>query len=153
MRSSRAREETGTERRAFLGRLLQGSVMVGFLSLLGGVMAFLFPPERQAFNPGRLRFRVGSVRDFAVGQGKQVLFAGQPVWVLRLPHGFVALSAICTHRGCIVNWDEKRSLLSCPCHGGLFDVSGNVVAGLPRWPLPRQRVEIVGDEVFIGREG
>ncbi len=153
MRSSRVPEGASSERRAFLSRLLQGSLIVGFLSLLGGVIAFIFPPERQAFNPGRLRVRVGSVRDFAVGQGKQILLEGQPVWVLRLPHGFVALSAVCTHKGCIVNWDEKRSLLSCPCHGGLFDVSGNVVAGLPRWPLPRQRVEVVGEEIFIGREG
>lgn len=153
MSSSRVPEGVGGERRAFLSRLLQGSLVVGFLSLLGGVMAYIFPPERQAFNPGRLRLRVGPVGDFAMGRGKQVLFEGQPVWVLRLPQGFVALSAVCTHRGCIVNWDEKRHLLSCPCHGGLFDISGNVVAGLPRWPLSRQRVEILGDEVFIGKEG
>jgi len=153
MSNSRAQEGVSGERRAFLSKLLQGSLIVGFLSLLGGVMAYIFPAERQTFNPGRVRLRAGSVGDFDVGQGKQVLFEGRPVWVLRLPQGFVALSAVCTHQGCFVNWDEKRSLLSCPCHGGLFDISGNVVAGLPRWPLPRLRVEIVGDEIFIGEGG
>ncbi|OGF53353.1 MAG: hypothetical protein A2Z21_07910 [Candidatus Fraserbacteria bacterium RBG_16_55_9] len=143
----------GHDRRGFLRRLLTGSLWVGLLSLLGGMMAFIFPPARQAFNPGRLSLRVGSVRDFAVGQGKQVLFDGRPVWVLYLPQGFVALSAVCTHQGCIVTWDEKRHLLNCPCHAGVFDASGNVVAGLPLRPLPRWRVEIVGDEVFIGKEG
>jgi Rieske Fe-S protein len=79
-----------------------------------------------------------------------VLFDGEPVWVLHLKEGWSAFSAICTHRGCIVHWDEKRQTLSCPCHAGLFDTNGNVLSGLPRRPLKRFRVSVVRDEIFIG---
>lgn len=142
----------GTDRRTFLGGLLRGSLTVGLLSLLGGIAAYLFPPERLEFNPGRLRLRVGRADDFAVGEGKQVLFAGEPVWVLRLPQGFVALSALCTHQGCILGYDEERRVLECPCHGGLFDLHGNVIAGLPNRPLRHLRAEVVGGEVFLREE-
>lgn len=143
----------GSDRRTFLSGLLKGSIVVGLLSALGGISAYLFPPERREFNPGRLRLRVGRVDDFTVGQGKQVQLGSRPVWVLRLRGGFIALSAICTHQGCIVDWDEKRRLLRCPCHGGLFDFHGNVIAGLPQRPLERLRVEVLGDEVFVREEG
>jgi cytochrome b6-f complex iron-sulfur subunit len=142
-------QEVDSERRTFLSRLLTGSLAIGFLSALGAILAYLFPPERREFNPGRMRLKVGRADEFAVGEGKQVLFHGRPVWVIRLKGGFVALSAVCTHQGCIVTWDEKRALLRCPCHGGLFDTDGNVVAGLPRRPLPHLRVEVLGGEVFI----
>jgi len=146
-------EDRGSDRRTFLGGLLKGSLVISLLSVLGGVAAYLFPPERQEFNPGRLRLKVGRVEDFVVGRGKQVQMGSRPVWVLRLPGGFVALSAICTHRGCIVDWDERRQLFSCPCHGGLFDPHGGVIAGLPQRPLERLRVEVLGDEVFVSEEG
>lgn len=146
-------DRAGSDRRAFLGGLLKGSLALGLLSVLGSVAAYIFPPERREFNPGRLRLRVGRVDDFAVGQGKQVQLGSRPIWVLRLRSGFIALSAICTHQGCIVDWDEKRQLLRCPCHGGLFDLHGNVIAGLPQRPLERLRVEVIGDEVFVSEEG
>lgn len=143
-------EGISSDRRSFLSGLLKGALAVGFLSLFGAVVAFIFPPERREFSSDRLRLRVASVSDFPIGQGKQVMFVGQPIWVLHLKGGFLALSAVCTHQGCIVSWDEKRQLLICPCHGGLFDANGNVVAGLPRQPLQRLRVEVVGAEVFVG---
>lgn len=142
-------DSTDYERRSFILRLLQTALGIGGLSALGGTAAFVFPPERQEFRPGPERVRAGRADDFALGQGRQVQFHGRPVWVLRLPGGFVAFSAICTHKGCIVDWDERERLLACPCHGGLFDTDGNVVQGLPHRPLPRLRAEVVRDEVFV----
>ncbi len=138
------------ERRTFLSKLLGGALIISAVGAIGAMMAYLFPPERRVFNPARRRMRVARADEIPLGKGKQVLFDGEPVWVLHLKGGWSAFSAICTHQGCIVHWDEKRLVLSCPCHGGLFDTNGNVLSGLPRRPLKRFRVSVVRDEIFIG---
>lgn len=143
-------QEVREDRRTFLGQLLAGSLIVGLVGIVGTIFAYLFPPERRVFNPARRRMRVARIDEIPIGKGKQVLFSGEPVWVLHLRGGWIALSAICTHQGCIVNWDEKRLTLTCPCHAGLFDTNGNVLAGPPRRPLKRLRVSVIRDEIYIG---
>lgn len=146
MRGSEVRDD----RRTFLGGLLKGSLVAGFVGLLGVITAYIFPPERRGFNPRQQRVRVARAAEIPLGKGKQILFNGEPVWVLHLRAGFVALSAVCTHQQCIVHWDEQRLAFTCPCHAGLFDAHGNVLAGLPRRPLPQLRVERIDEEIYVG---
>jgi len=47
----------------------------------------------------------------------------------------VAVSAICTHAGCSMNFNASQQLLDCPCHGSQFSESGQVVRGPARTPL------------------
>jgi Rieske Fe-S protein len=69
---------------------------------------------------------------------------------------FLALSRICTHQGCVVNYVDNPELgaiaynyrtdhpfLGCPCHFGAFEPlqGGKAVYGPPRFPLPRLRLE------------
>jgi menaquinol-cytochrome c reductase iron-sulfur subunit len=46
-------------------------------------------------------------------------------------------SNICTHMQCPVRWDDNLALFLCPCHGGLYDLSGVNVGGPPPKPLPQ----------------
>jgi menaquinol-cytochrome c reductase iron-sulfur subunit len=56
------------------------------------------------------------------------------VWVIRHPRGDVTVfSPICPHLGCRYDWDPRRKLFSCPCHGSVFSIQGKVEAG----PAPR----------------
>ena len=77
------------------------------------------------------------------------------MWLIRLAGDrWFALSAICTHMQiCQLEWDEDRGQLVCPCHGGAFDVYGNVVQGPPSIPLRSYDVERLEDEVYVRREG
>jgi Rieske Fe-S protein len=59
------------------------------------------------------------------------------VFLDREGDGYRALSGVCTHLGCAVQWDDAAKQFKCPCHGGVFDRAGQVVAGPPPRPLAR----------------
>jgi menaquinol-cytochrome c reductase iron-sulfur subunit len=60
-----------------------------------------------------------------------------------------ALSSTCTHLGCRVRWDAEGQVLRCPCHGGIYDRTGAVIAGPPPEPLPTLRTRIEGDQILV----
>ncbi len=60
-----------------------------------------------------------------------------------------ALSAVCTHLGCIVKWIPGEAILFCPCHAAKFDTSGRVLAGPPPAPLPVYLVKEEENKIFV----
>jgi len=80
-------------------------------------------------------------------------YQGRPAVLLQPKAGeFVALTAVCTHLGCIVKWVEARQELQCPCHGGRFSVDGAVLGGPPPSPLKSYPVAVTGDAIVVGKE-
>jgi Rieske Fe-S protein len=65
----------------------------------------------------------------------------------------IAMSASCTHMGCIVQWQDSDRKYHCPCHGGLFTEYGQVDAGAApiRYlrPLPRLKTKVVDGNVWV----
>ena len=62
---------------------------------------------------------------------------------------FSALSATCTHEGCLVSGVD-RPIFVCPCHGSRYDHTGAVVNGPAPAALPRYGTEFV-DGVLVVR--
>jgi len=62
---------------------------------------------------------------------------------------YIAMSNICTHLGCRVRWITEQDQFFCPCHNGVFDISGNVVAGPPPRPLDRYDVKVENDQLYV----
>ena len=60
-----------------------------------------------------------------------------------------ALSRICTHEGCSVNFDLEQNKLICPCHGATYEtLEGNVVSGPTQRNLKKINVKIDGDNIM-----
>lgn len=137
-------------------RLLAGMATgLGALTAVGGglpVLGFLMPPRGVVSDRNLVRAAAqGEVRERGA---KKVVLLGQPVILVHLEHErWFALSAICTHMNtCQLDWVEERRELVCPCHGGAFDLYGNVVQGPPSVPLRSFGVERIGEDVFLRRE-
>ena len=73
----------------------------------------------------------------------------QVVFLVKSGDSVKALSSTCTHLGCRVSWDAEAKQLKCPCHGGVYDKTGAVIAGPPPAPLPSLMTRIDGDQVLI----
>jgi Rieske Fe-S protein len=61
--------------------------------------------------------------------------------------GLYAMSAICTHAGCVLD-DGSQTIsagLTCPCHGSTFNGNGAVTAGPARAPLQHYQVTVAAD--------
>jgi Rieske Fe-S protein len=62
---------------------------------------------------------------------------------------FKAFSAVCTHRGCIVN-SVSDGTINCPCHGSKFRITdAAVVAGPAPRPLPAEAITEKGGEILL----
>lgn len=80
-----------------------------------------------------------------------ITYQGRPAVVLQTSPGeFVALSAVCTHLGCIVKWLPEEGEFLCPCHGGRFSSQGEVLTGPPPSPLESLPVSLKDDLLVIG---
>ena len=55
--------------------------------------------------------------------------------------GVYAISTICTHKGCVVNFKEKEKMFTCPCHGAQYDADGKVGRGPAKADLTWYKVD------------
>jgi Rieske Fe-S protein len=61
---------------------------------------------------------------------------GKPAAVYRGLDGAIHVrSAVCTHMGCYVHFNDAEHTWDCPCHGSRFKPNGDVLAGPAENPL------------------
>lgn len=142
-------------RRAFLGRLGLGAVLVGLAGQIYVLLRSLFPnllyerPER---------FKIGPPGQFSEGAR---FLEGERVFILRERNTFHAISAVCTHLGCTVKMErlnqvkkvqaggrefEEQFEFRCPCHGSKYYGDGANYAGPAPKPLAHYRLEMSPDD-------
>jgi glycine/D-amino acid oxidase-like deaminating enzyme/nitrite reductase/ring-hydroxylating ferredoxin subunit len=81
-----------------------------------------------------------SFADVEREEGKLLTINGHKIAAYRDEQGQIhAVSATCTHLGCIVNWNSAEKSWDCPCHGGRFSCDGKVLHGPPVKNLKRYK--------------
>jgi cytochrome b6-f complex iron-sulfur subunit len=136
-------------RRGFLTWLSRAFLGLWGLGAAGVIAAYLKAPEREDRLAERT-VRVGMLDDLRIGEARIVRHGITPFYVVRVDASrAVAVSAVCTHVRCILEYDRERRGLKCPCHDGRFDLSGNVVSGPPPKPLTVYEATVRAGEVFV----
>lgn len=130
-------DKSSINRRKFLGKVaLGGAIGAGILAALGALREVIPPLARE-----NKKFTVGRLYDFPLNTF--FLITTRNVFIYRDYEGVRALSAVCTHLGCVLEATEEG--FQCPCHGTRFNDKGQVLSG----PAPRSlayfRVDLAPD--------
>ncbi len=88
-------------------------------------------------------FRAGSLDDYPANSVTYI--QDQQVYIVRTDKGLWAMSAVCTHLGCITQWKPESNQIACPCHGSKFERDGRVQAGPAPHGLPHFAVRLTAD--------
>lgn len=90
--------------------------------------------------------RVRQLDQIEPGEGRIVNVDGDRLAVFRsATNELLALSPVCPHMKCMVNWNGAEKTWDCPCHGSRFAVDGSVLEGPAMQPLSRHLVEDDGE--------
>lgn len=96
-------------------------------------------------------FNAGALENFTPGT---VTFnAKNRTFIVReVEGGIYAISAVCTHLGCLTRWNENKGEIACPCHGTKFSKDGNVMEGPTTKTLPRFAISLnEKNEIIVDR--
>jgi len=133
------------ERKDFFSALARSAAFI----CLGGIVAC----TKSAMNAA------GPISPFNLDLSTKLVNVGDSVVngdviVIRIATGdttssFVALSNICTHQGCTVNFNPGQGDLECPCHGARFNTNGAVILGPASTSLKKYTITITGSSLSV----
>ncbi len=122
--------------------LLLVGVLVFSLTLGLLIVSAYFMPSQQLDIPGlQPVVRVADVDNFPVGTSRRVSWGDRLILVVHRTSGeYFAVQGTASSDGCLLRWDADAMRVVSPCSYVVYDLSGNVVAGLTTAPLAQYRV-------------
>lgn len=135
------------DRRKFLGVCLGGVAAAAAVAVSYPVYNYLAPLQL-AKTAGKV---VIPEQEIPAGGAKFFEYAGSTAVLVRRQSGdLVALSAVCTHLGCIVQWEKEKQDFICPCHAGHYSSEGAVISGPPPKPLVKLPFVVANGVITVG---
>jgi cytochrome b6-f complex iron-sulfur subunit len=122
---------TEFDRRAFFTKIGLGSLGIAAAGTV--VFSYEFLSPNVLYEPSAI-VNVGKPDSFAVNSVTMDVNSG--IYLVRAEEGFFALSAVCTHLGCLTAWNQDLGIIACPCHGSKFTRTGEKIEGPAPKPLP-----------------
>ena len=128
-------------RREFLN--LAWLASLGFLTLDIAGITYLFAMPR--FKEGEFGgvFTAGKVSDLPQAGSAPENHPKVKLWLSNTENGVMANYKVCTHLGCLYNWNDQENKFICPCHGSQFQADGQYIRGPAPRSLDRFVVQIV----------
>ena len=137
-------------RRRFMQFLLGGGLLASAVAFLYPVLRYLVPPA--ATDLGGDSVVAAKVGELKVNSGKIFRFGSRPGLLIRTADGeYRAMSAVCTHLQCTVQYRSDLHEVWCACHNGMYDLNGRNISGPPPRPLQAYDVHINGDDIVVSR--
>ncbi|UJS18098.1 MAG: ubiquinol-cytochrome c reductase iron-sulfur subunit [Candidatus Jettenia sp.] len=99
-----------------------------YLSQILGYKGFFYP--KVLFEPSP-KFAVGEPKSFP--ENSVTTLKSRKIFVVRDGNSFKAISVVCQHLGCAVEFSKEKNIFECPCHGSKYYRNGVNFAG----PAPR----------------
>ena len=90
---------------------------------------------------------VGSAHDFAPDSA--TYFPEGRLYVVKAKGDLLALSQKCPHLGCQVPFCDSSGRFECPCHGSIFDIGGEYIAGPAPHGMDRYPITVKGSKVIV----
>jgi menaquinol-cytochrome c reductase iron-sulfur subunit len=155
--------ETGVDlkRRGFFAGAIKVAIGVVAAAVGGPIIGYVLTPLLAA-QPSQWH-EVGPLDDFRPSTTALTIFSldvqdgwvqttrRTPIYVRRgSQDDFTVFSPKCTHLGCATQWNGNTQQFFCPCHGGVFDAEGKVVAGPPPRPLDRYETKVENGRLYVG---
>ena len=134
-------------RRNFLVKLGLGSVAVAGLGT--SVFAYQYLSPNVLYEPSPT---VNAGKPDQYPLDSVTLDPQTGIYVVHSPEGFYALSATCTHLGCLTGYKPDQGIIACPCHGSKFRKDGTKIEGPAPKPLPWLRMWVSDEgELMVDR--
>jgi nitrite reductase/ring-hydroxylating ferredoxin subunit len=96
---------------------------------------------------GGAKITVGTTSSFPAGSSTYVS-AGR-MYITNADSYLFALSQKCPHLGCRVPFCDSSGRFECPCHGSIYDLAGEYIAGPAPRGMDRYDIQLVGDHVVV----
>ncbi len=121
-----------------------GSAFIFFAQSALASLAMFWPRRITGFGS---KIDAGPVADYPIGSVTK--FRDGKFWLSRLDTGVIALYWRCTHLGCTVPWRPDEDRFHCPCHGSIYERTGQNIAGPAPRPLDYMAIEIVRGRIIV----
>lgn len=132
-------DECGMDRRRFVKA---GSTSLAIAGAGACVFGFRYLSPNVLYEPSPV-VNVGKPEHYRAGS--VTLDTKNGIFVIREAEGFYALSAVCTHLGCLTVYKAETGEIACPCHGSTFRRDGITIGGPAPKALPWLKMWLADD--------
>ena len=127
----------------------------------GYAAALAYPIYRYLASPNEMALAEAAVKEVTLKDAQKLpagsvlmfKFGPRPAMLIHHANGqWIAMTAVCTHLGCTVQYEPGPDRIHCACHGGVYNAyTGANVSGPPPRPLQLFKVAVTPAAVEVSR--